>query len=64
MPVRGRRQEVPEDDEILVLLNEAINRCLVASPSERPTAAAVNSKLADLIRVLLRPAGQPAAPKW
>jgi len=49
-----RVQEVDPNDEILSLLNEIINRCLVPTPTNRPTAMQINSKIAELIRNLTR----------
>ena len=59
-----RVQEVDPNDEILSLLNEIVNRCLVATPSQRPTSIQINHKIAELIRQLTRGLNDDPAKDW
>jgi len=45
-------------------LNEIVNRCLVPTPTNRPTALQMNSKIAELIRNLTRGLQDEPAQDW
>ena len=60
----ARLQEVDQNDEILSLLNDIVNRCLVATPSQRPTSVQINHKIAELIRQLTRGLNDDPAKEW
>jgi len=61
---RDGAQEVDPNDEILFLLNDIVNRCLVATPTSRPTALQINRKIAELIRNLTRGLDDDPHTEW
>ena len=46
-------QEVVSDDEILLVLKWVIDNGLQSDPRQRPSAPAINNKLASFIRELI-----------